>query len=220
MNLLVIEDDKLFGGIIEQYLSDAGYLVDWIDNSNAARAVLNDSEQFDLVILDLELPGFSWQDWIQAFRKSYPSTPVLALTANHEMADILKTSMDGYLSKRFCSKEKLFSSIQTLLSHTDDSEGTDTKLCFEDIELDLKLRELQVAGKKVKLIRREFELLRKLLEHPNQVVTKEALIQSLYGWDNEIYTNTIEVHIHQLRRKLGAKYIKTVYGMGDMLTKD
>ncbi len=219
MNLLVIEDDKLFGGMIEQYLSDAGYLVDLIDNSQTARAVLGDSEQFDLVILDLELPGFSWQDWIKAFRKNHPSTPVIALTANDEMADILKTSIDSYLSKRFCSEEKLLSSVQTLLRLSDNPEGADTKLYFEEIELDLKSRELVVAGKQVKLIRREFELLRKLLEHPNEIVSKEALIQSLYGWDNTIYTNTIEVHIHQLRRKLGTKYIKTVWGMGYKITK-
>lgn len=215
----MIEDDKLFGGMIEQYLSDAGYLVDLIDNSQTARAVLGDSEQFDLVILDLELPGFSWQDWIKAFRKNHPSTPVIALTANDEMADILKTSIDSYLSKRFCSEEKLLSSVQTLLRLSDNPEGADTKLYFEEIELDLKSRELVVAGKQVKLIRREFELLRKLLEHPNEIVSKEALIQSLYGWDNTIYTNTIEVHIHQLRRKLGTKYIKTVWGMGYKITK-
>ena len=215
----MIEDDKLFGGMIEQYLSDAGYLVDLIDNSQTARAVLGDSEQFDLVILDLELPGFSWQDWIKAFRKNHPSTPVIALTANDEMADILKTSIDSYLSKRFCSEEKLLSSVQTLLRLSDNPEGADTKLYFEEIELDLKSRELVVAGKQVKLIRREFELLRKLLEHPNEIVSKEALIQSLYGWDNTIYTNTIEVHIHQLRRKLGTKYIKTVWGMGYKVTK-
>ena len=220
MNILVIEDDQLFGGMIEQHLSDAGYLVDWIDNNHSAKEVLRSGEQFDLVILDLELPGFSWQSWVKGFRKEYSDTPILVLSADDEMADILRVNVDGYLSKRFCSEEKLLSNIKTLMHPHNNSKTTDTKLYFEEIELDLKSRELQVAGKKVKLIRREFELLRKLLEHPNEVVTKEALTQSLYGWNNTVYTNTIEVHIYKLRRKLGAKYIKTIYGVGYKLTEE
>ena len=200
MNLLVIEDDKLFGSMIEQYLSDAGYLVDWIDNSQTARAVLDDSEQFDLVILDLDVPQLDWRCWLEKFRDQNQGAPVLVLSANNT-TDTLDVGASQYLAKSHFNIEKLSSIIRALLRRSDTQTSSNT-IAFKEITMNLDTREVMRDNVKFDLGRRQFDLLHKLLEQVNTVVPRDHLAQSMYGWDTIVSSNTLEVHISQLRWKL------------------
>ncbi len=208
-----MEDDPLLGDGLKLGLQGEGYTVDWLmDGRQALHSLL--TESFDLVVLDLGLPGMDGMDVLKAIRGKGLKLPVLILTARDAVGDRvsgLDQGADDYLTKPF-DLEELAARLRSLLRRSQDRAAP--VLEHGDVSLDPAAREVRRAGEKVELSRKEFTVLRYLLEHRGRVVSRERLEQALYGWDTEIESNALEVHVHKLRKKLGAGLIATVRGVG------
>ncbi|PZW68771.1 two-component system response regulator QseB [Pseudomonas sp. URMO17WK12:I1] len=213
MRLLLVEDDLPLGEGLRAGLQAEGYTVDWLhDGASAVHAVL--SETFDLLVLDLGLPRLSGIQVLQQLRKSGSHLPVLILTARDETRDRvagLDAGADDYLAKPFDLNE-LKARIRALLRR---SAGRGRALVeHAGITLDPTNQQVHYAGNPVALTPKEYLLLHELLAHPGKVFTRERLVQLLYGWDEEAESNTLEVHISHLRKKLFSELIRTVRGIG------
>lgn len=221
MRILLIEDNEIFGDVIKRYLQKEGYTIDWFKDADAANAILQMNEHFDLAIIDLEIAGWSWRQWLETFKEKKPIVPVLMITGSHSTTLGLNIGADTYLIKYQTDREKLLSSVRALLRRSAAAQAAvNSVLKYKHIALDLNAREVKVDGEIVVCSRLEFALLHKLLTHVGRVVTREELMQSLYGWDNKVDSNTLEVHLYNLRRKLKTDRIKTIRGIGYMLVED
>lgn len=213
MRLLLIEDDVALGEGIHQALSREGYTVDWLkDGASALHALL--SEVFDLAILDLGLPKMDGLAVLRRFRESGSTVPVLILTARDATEDRiagLDAGADDYLIKPFDLFE-LKARLRALLRR---SAGR-ARLLIEHagITLDPATQQVNYHNAPVQLTPKEYQLLYELLSPPGRVMTRERLIQLLYGWNEEAESNTLEVHIHHLRKKFSSDLIRTVRGVG------
>lgn len=218
MRLLLVEDDELLGDAVKTGLSQAGYIVDWLKDGDIARKILK-SENFELIILDLGLPKLSGMSLLQAIRQDGNKTPVIILTARDSVDSRVKgldSGADDYIIKPFDLNE-LCARIRALVRR---SQGrADTEIHYLNIVLDPASHSVSMDGEPVNIPRREFSLLLKLLENSGHVVTREQLMQSIYSWDDEVDSNTLEVHIHNLRKKLNANFIRTIRGIGYMAEK-
>ena len=216
MRLLLVEDDPLLGEGLQVALRRAGYTVDWLQDGVAALAAVRDGG-FDLLLLDLGLPRLDGQRLIRAAREAGADLPILVLTARDRLQDrveALDAGADDFVGKPF-EPEELLARIRALLRRR---EGrTRSELEYAGVVLDPKRFEASVDGRRLDLPRREFLLLRALVEGGGRLVSHERLRQCLYGWDDDVASNTIEVHVHHLRRKLGAERIRTVRGVGYLL---
>ncbi len=218
MRVLLVEDDALIGSGIVAFLKHFGYAVDWLKDGAAAMQALKNN-QFDVVILDLGLPKFDGLKVLAEARKNQVKTPVLVLTARDTVDDRIKgldTGADDYLTKPF-DLEELHARLRALKRRFVDRALPTIK--YGELELDPASHTLMVGGNLVSLPKREFVLLQKLLEAEGQVVSREMLSQTLYGWDEEVDSNTLEVHIHNLRKKIGLSIIRTVRGVGYIIDK-
>jgi two-component system response regulator QseB len=221
MRLLLVEDDELLGDAIKTGLSHSqfGYVVDWLKDGDTARNALK-SESFELIILDLGLPKLSGLGLLQAIRQSGKTTPVIILTARESVEDRIRgldTGADDYMVKPFDLNE-LSARIRALVRR---SQGrADTVIQYRNITLDPAAHSVFVNGILVNVPRREFSLLQKLLENSGQVLSREQLMQSIYGWEEDVDSNALEVHIHNLRKKLDANFIRTIRGVGYMVEKN
>ncbi|QHF04555.1 response regulator [Pseudomonas asturiensis] len=213
MRLLLIEDDAALGEGIHQALSREGYTVDWIrDGSSALHALL--SETFDLAILDLGLPRLDGFEVLKRLRHSGSTLPVMILTARDSTEDRitgLDTGADDYLVKPFDVSE-LKARLRALLRR---SAGR-AKVLIEHagITLDPGTQQVSYHNEPVALTPKEYQLLYELLSPPGRVMTRERLMQLLYGWNEEAESNTLEVHIHHLRKKFSSDLIRTIRGVG------
>ncbi len=220
MRILLIEDDELLGDGIQKGLSQfPGMRVDWLKDGNSALSALQ-SEHFDVVLLDLNLPGKSGLEILKSYRDSENDTPVIILTAKDAIQDRVKgldTGADDYLVKPFDLNE-LLARIRALKRRS--LNKVDLVLVYGDIRLDPTAHSVVFNGQELNLPRREFTLLQKLMENVGQVLSREKLTQALYGWGEEIDSNTLEVHIHNLRKKLNLTTIRTIRGIGYMLEKE
>jgi two-component system OmpR family response regulator/two-component system response regulator QseB len=218
MRILLAEDDQLLGEGLSTGLRQDGYAVDWEKDGIQVESALK-AESFDLLILDLGLPRRDGVDVLKRLRADGNSIPVLVLTARDAISDRvtgLDSGADDYMVKP-CDLDELNARIRALVRR---SKGrAQTLLRFSDIELDPAGFEVRQQGEHVDLSPREFSLLQTLMESSGRVVRRERLVQSLYSWDEEVESNTLEVHIHHLRKKLGAECIKTVRGVGYQLSK-
>lgn len=218
MRVLLIEDDALLGDGICAGLKQAGFAVDWSQDGHAAKLAL-ETEDYAIAVLDLGLPRLSGMELLKWLRGRGSKLPVLILTARDTVADRvsgLDTGADDYLVKPF-DLDELISRLRALLRRS--SGQAAPTLNHGDIELDPAAHQVRKDGQLVELSGREFALLHELLLHAGRVQSREQLEQRLYGWGEEVESNSVEVHIHYLRKKLGAGLIRTMRGVGYVIDK-
>ena len=213
MRLLVVEDDEILRDAVETGLALAGFTVDAVDTIEDARAAAS-SWTYDAVILDLALPDGDGLDLLQDWRNQGSAIPVLLLTARNAIQERivgLDGGADDYLGKPFDLNE-LAARVRAIARR---GQGRATPLLQSgDVTLNPAIREVTVSGASVSLSRREFTVLQALMEQPGRILSRAQLEERLYGWQEEVESNAIEVHIHNLRAKLGRSLIETVRGEG------
>ncbi|MFO1384965.1 MAG: winged helix-turn-helix domain-containing protein [Chitinivorax sp.] len=218
MRILLVEDDDLLGDGVEAGLKQAGYTVDWVRDGKAGELAMS-CERYDAAILDINLPRQSGLEILAKRRSAGDNTPVLLLTARDTVNDRvsgLDCGADDYLVKPFALAE-LCARLRAL---TRRQSGRSTPIISHgQLQLDPAAREVRRDQQPVALSPREFSLLELLLEHRGHVLSKTQLESALYGWGEEVESNSVEVHIHHLRKKLGSELIRTMRGVGYMIPK-
>lgn len=219
MRVLLVEDDALLGDGIRAGLKQAGFAVDWTQDGLAAKLAL-ESEEYALMVLDLGLPKLSGSELLKWLRGRESKLPVLILTARDTVLDRvagLNAGADDYLIKPF-DLDELIARLNALLRRSVGLASQTIK--HRDIELTPSTHQVSKRGQAVELSAREFTLLHELLSHVGRVQSREQLEQHLYGWGEEVESNSVEVHIHHLRKKLGTELIRTLRGVGYVIDKE
>ena len=213
MKILLVEDDELLGDGIRAGLMLASFAVDWVRRGDLAAAALAD-HSYDACVLDLGLPGKDGIAVLQQLRRSGNALPLLVLTARGSREDKiggLDSGADDYMTKPF-DLEELLARLRALLRR---SAGIASPMIRHgDIELDPVSRTVSRAGAEVQLSGREYAVLLDFLTHPQHLRSRSQLEDSLYAWGEGAGSNTVEVYIHHLRKKLGADIIVTQRGRG------
>lgn len=221
MRVLLVEDDNDLGTALQDALIHAGYTVDWAKNGvDAETAILTETESFDIVVLDLGLPRRSGLEVLKTIRAKNIKTPVIIVTAQEAIEDRVKgldAGADDYIVKPV-DLDELCARIRAL--HRRRVDRAEPILVHGEIKLDPASHSVYINEKAIKLSRREFTLLHKLLENSGRVLSRENLTSTLYGWGDEIDSNALEVHIHNLRKKFGTELIRTIRGVGYMVDKE
>jgi DNA-binding response OmpR family regulator len=212
--VLLVEDEHSIGSMTRGYLERSGWRVVWVRSGEEALAELV-RHQIRIVILDIRLPGIDGFDVARLVR-SRSDVPILMLTARDEEPDRvagLELGADDYLTKPFSPRE-LVARMKAVLRRTDGRRADDV-LTLEDVVLDRNAREVSVEGRAVELTTKEFDLLATLIENPGVVVSRDQLLDRVWGMTYPGGTRTVDVHVAQLRRKLGKpELIRTVRGAG------
>jgi two-component system response regulator QseB len=218
MRLLVVEDDPMIGASIRTGLRQEGYTVDWVRDGDAADLATTTND-YDAILLDLGLPGKSGLELLAQWRRQQNTLPILIITARDAVADRiagLDTGADDYLVKPFDLNE-LAARLRALLRRR---SGRATPVIEHGpLVLDPATHEVRLNGDEIKLSGREFALLHALLQDPGVPLSRSQLEDRLYGWDEEIGSNAVEVHIHALRRKIGSELVRNVRGVGYMVPR-
>lgn len=215
MRILLVEDDRMLGDGLQAGLTQAGYAVDWLRDGEAAVTALS-TESFAAVVLDLGLPKRDGLSVLQWLRGRKDATPVLILTARDQLEDKVRgldLGADDYVLKPF-DLDEIAARLRALVRRA--HGRPEPVLCLGEVELDPAARSVTRAGLTVELTPREFDLLHLLLENSGRVLTRRALEEQLYTWNDAVDSNALEVHIHHLRKKLGNELIRTVRGVGYM----
>lgn len=219
MRILIVEDDALLRDGLKVGLAIAGFTTDAVETGDEADAALI-GHGFDAVVLDLMLPDGSGLDILKAMRERRDDTPVLLLTARDSVTDRvagLDTGADDYLGKPF-DLDEVAARLRALIRR---AEGRSRAVLeWRGLVLDPSARSVERDGAPVVLSRREFSILHVLMGHPGAILSKGQLEEKLYGWQEEVESNAVEVHIHHLRNKLGADLIQTVRGVGYRLGEE
>lgn len=218
MRLLLVEDDPLLGDGVRAGLKLSGFAVDWVTDGQAAKHAL-ESECYSLMVLDIGLPQISGLDLLKWLRQRGGRLPVLMLTARDTVADRvsgLDCGADDYLVKPF-DLDELVARLRALARRSAGQAAPE--LQHGGLKVDLAAHAVTFNGQAVELSAREFTLLIELLRSCGKVLSREQLEQRLYGWGEEVESNSVEVHIHHLRKKLGADLIRTVRGVGYTVDK-
>ncbi len=213
MRLLLVEDDAMIGESISEALISENYAVDWVtDGLSAEIALANDV--YDLMILDLGLPKKQGLQVLKEYRQRQGLLPILIITARDALADKvagLDAGADDYLVKPFELGE-LFARVRALLRRH--ASRAQPIIEFGQVTLNPANREVYLNGQLVSLSAHEFALLLALLDPPERVLSIAELEEKLYSWNHEVASNTVEVLIHRLRKKLGSDFIRNVRGAG------
>ena len=213
MRILLVEDDELVGSGIRDALTRIRYSVEWVRDGRHALSALQ-TGSFELVILDLTLPGLDGLEVLRRVRARGTTTPLLILSARdtplHRVSG-LDAGADDYMVKPF-DLDELIARVRALRRRA--RNAPDNVLRHGSLTLDPATLSVTYKGQPVSLQRREFMLLHKLLESAGQILNRAQLEESIYGWEGDVESNTIEVHIHNLRRKLYPDIIRTIRGMG------
>jgi len=212
MRLLLIEDDDILGEALRDYLRAEGHAVDWfrsLQQANSARG-----EPFDAWLLDWQLPDGSGLDWLRARRAKGEATPTLMLTARDRLVDRvsgLDGGADDYLVKPF-APEELAARLRAVCRRS--AGAADACVRTGAVLIDLRARAAFRDDERVELTAREWALLEALALRSGRIVLKGELERLVHGFDSQIASNTLEVHISSLRKKLGREVIDTVRGLG------
>lgn len=211
--ILIAEDETRIADFIERALQAAGYSTFTVADGASAAALARDDD-FDLLVLDLGLPDLDGHDVLAAIRSGGQRLPVIILTARSATADAVRGfdgGADDYVTKPF-RLDELLARIRARLRQSNDAETT--TVTTTSFVLDLRTRRVTADGVTHDLSAREFALLVVLARHPEQVLSREQLLASVWGYDYEPGSNVVDVYVGHLRRKLGTEAIETVRGMG------
>ncbi|ABC36506.1 DNA-binding response regulator [Burkholderia thailandensis E264] len=219
MRILLVEDDRMIADGVRKALKADGCAVDWVQDGDAALTALG-GEAYDLLLLDLGLPKRDGIDVLRTLRARGLALPVLILTARDAVADRVKgldAGADDYLVKPF-DLDELAARMRALIRRQ--SGRSESVIRHGALTLDPASHQVTLDGAPVALSAREFALLEALLARPGAVLSKSQLEEKMYGWGEEIGSNTVEVYIHALRKKLGSDLIRNVRGLGYMVVKE
>ncbi|KAF1050197.1 response regulator transcription factor [Xylophilus sp.] len=214
MRILLVEDDASLGRTIQSWLQLDGYAVDWLDHGDLADAALR-THDYQCLVLDRGLPGASGDAILAALRARSEPLPVLLITARDALADRIEgldLGADDYLVKPF-DLEELSARIRAALRRGAATVAP-VLLRHGAVALDPAAKRVTLDGVPVPLTAREFTVLQTLMRRSGQVFSRAQLEEALYGWGEEVESNAIEVHISNLRKKLGARFITTVRNHG------
>ncbi|MGF6724777.1 two-component system response regulator QseB [Paraburkholderia sp. GAS41] len=218
MRLLLVEDDEMIAETVLDSMRREGYAIDWAQDGRAAELSLA-NDVYDLVLLDLGLPGKDGIQLLRSYRRHGGEAPVIMLTARDAVNDRVRgldAGADDYLIKPFDLDELAARARALLRRRTGQKQPI---YAHGGLTLDPAAHEVTKAGVPLTLVPREFALLQALIEEPTRVFTRAELEDKLYGWGEEVGSNTIEVHVHSLRRKIGAEQVVTVRGVGYRLKR-
>ena len=213
MRVLLVEDDSMIGRAVADGLAHDGYAVDWVREGPAAELSLKHTP-YDLAVLDIGLPGKDGMEVLKALRRAHIEVPVLIITARDAVADRiagLDHGADDYLVKPFDLDELLARARVVVRRRA--GRGS-PEISFGALTVDSVKREVSFRGSSVELSAREFAVLEVLMREPGAVVSRSRLEDSVYGWGAEVGSNSVEVHLHRLRKKLDAALIRNVRGVG------
>ena len=218
MRLLLVEDDAMIGESVRLGLRRDGFTVDWVRDGRAAELALANAV-YDLMLLDLGLPKKDGLEVLKTLRRGGNKIPVLVLTARDAVGDRiagLDSGADDYLVKPF-DLDELSARIRALLRRQ--AGRVESLVKYGELTLNPVTRTATLGDRPLALSAREFAVLAALLDRPGAVLSREQLEEKLYGWDEEVESNAVEVYIHGLRKKLGADFIKNIRGVGYMVNK-
>ncbi|ACA91807.1 two component transcriptional regulator, winged helix family [Burkholderia orbicola MC0-3] len=219
MRILLVEDDRMIAEGVRKALRSDGFAVDWVQDGDAALTALG-GETYDLLLLDLGLPKRDGIDVLRTLRGRGLALPVLIVTARDAVADRVKgldAGADDYLVKPF-DLDELGARMRALIRRQ--AGRSESLIRHGALTLDPASHQVTLDGAPVALSAREFALLEALLARPGAVLSKSQLEEKMYGWGEEIGSNTVEVYIHALRKKLGSDLIRNVRGLGYMVVKE
>ena len=213
MRILLAEDDRMIGAAVRDALLQDGYVVDWLRDGQRADAALA-AGQYDLVLLDLGLPGKDGLAILRSLRTRRATTPVIVITARDAIESRiagLDAGADDYIVKPF-DLDELAARIRSALRRS--AGRPEPELALGDVSVDLARRTVLREGCAVTLSAREYAIVEALALRPGAILSRGQLEQRMYGWGEEVDSNAVEVHIHAIRKKLGADFIRNVRGVG------
>ncbi len=213
MRLLLIEDDTMIGRAVQTGLSRAGFTVDWVTDGELGEAAIANAV-YDAAVLDLGLPRLDGLTLLQRLRVRQNTLPVLVISARDAVAERiagLNAGADDYLLKPF-DLDELIARVHALLRRH--AGAAANLMVVGALTLDPLLRLATLDGQPLALTAKELALLEALLRRPGATLSRERLETSIYGWGEEVGSNAVEVHLHNLRRKLGGRFLKNVRGVG------
>jgi two-component system response regulator QseB len=218
MRILLVEDDPQLGRATQIGLDQSGYAVDWVQSAEAALTAQR-LHQYGCILLDLGLPGEDGMLALAKLRKAGFADAILIVTARDQVADRiagLDAGADDFIIKPF-DLDELAARIRAASRRA--AGRTRELICHGEIQIDVAARQVYLGQEAIALTSKEFGILLMLIEHIGQVLTREQLEETLYGWGEEVESNAIQVHVHHLRKKLGKGLIRTIHAVGYVIDK-